>query len=58
MNKKSIAEMIGELLRDAGVLVIVFYPISAQKVLTLTHAIELSLGALIFGILIERMRKT
>ena len=65
-KRKSIAEMLGEFLRDAGVLILVFVPVDIlwpifSKTATvdpklIKWTLGLSVGSLVAGILIEQWR--
>ncbi len=63
VSKQSIAEMTGELLREAGVLVLVFYPIregpggAFSKGATIISVL-VALGSWAGGAVIERRRTT
>ena len=65
LGKKTVPEMMGELLREAGTLIAVFYPFgeafAPNHVVTLTGTVAgLSLGLLLWvvGVLFERERRT
>ena len=62
-EKKSVEEMLGEALRDIGILVIVFFPLDqwvANKSMTwqwATGSALVSAGAITAGIILERTRR-
>ena len=58
-EKKSVAEMIAEFLRDAAVLVLVFYPLEMRTITRVDRVLLLviSLFLLFLGIMIEARRK-
>jgi hypothetical protein len=62
-DKKSVTQMIGEVLRDIGILIVVFFPLDewiTWKTLTpvfVSVSVLLSAFAVIAGIVIERKRR-
>ena len=62
-NRKNTAEMIAELLRDAGMLVLVFLPLDAiyaertPSWARIIAAVLVGVGAIAIGIFMERVRK-
>jgi hypothetical protein len=59
-EKKSVAEMIGEFLRDIAILVLVFYPLDLKPLTPLDREliVLICLSFLTMGIIIERRRRS
>jgi len=59
-EKKSTAEMLGEFLRDVGVLVLVFYPLELRGATRGDRELMFAVSALclVLGIIFERGRRT
>lgn len=58
-GRMSIAEILGEFFRDAGVLVLVFYPLEMKSITRYDREIILFVSALFLaiGIILERTRE-
>ena len=62
-DKKSVAQMIGEVLRDIGILIVVFFPLDewlTWKTVTpifVSVSVLLSAAAVTVGIVMERKRR-
>ena len=59
-ENKSVAEMIGEFLRDVAILVLVLYPLDVKPLSRLDREliVVLCVSLLTMGIIIERRRKS